>query len=111
MLDATHGPHRFRLPNGRHCETATLTVDGMPITATVGFDCYRNPAEVFLNAGKCGSAIDGLLSDAAVAISVALQCGVRASMLAKSVGRLDQTGSAVSAIGAALDLVASFEQR
>jgi hypothetical protein len=35
---------------------------------------------------------------------------IAAGKLAKSVGRLDQAGSAASAIGAALDFVRSFEQ-
>ena len=66
--------------------------------------------------------INAMLADAAVAISVALQHGVSAQALAKSVGRLpesrvtpanlDQGPSArlpVSPIGAVLDLLRSFE--
>ena len=88
----------------------TLAVNNALITVCVGFDALGNPAEVFLNSGKPGSMIDGLLGDAAVEISVALQWSLNASMLAKSVGRLDRAGSAASAIGAALDFVVSFEQ-
>ena len=39
-------------------------------------------------AGKEGSLLNAMLADAAVAISVALQSGVPAAALAKSVGRL-----------------------
>jgi ribonucleoside-diphosphate reductase alpha chain len=73
-------------------------------------------------AGKEGSLINAMLADAAVAISVALQHGVSAQALAKSIGRLpemattpadlDQAQPArlpASPIGAALDLVRTFE--
>ncbi len=116
-------PHRQRLPNRRPSHTETLEVAGQAFTATVGFDPKTNrPCEVFLTAGKEGSLINAMLADAAVAISVALQHGVSAKALAKSIGRLpeiavtpadlDQGPPAVlpaSPIGAALDLVTTFE--
>ena len=77
----------------------------------------------FLTGGKEGSTLDALLADAAVAISVALQHGVSAQALAKSVGRLPEGPVTpggldqdplekvpASPIGAALDLVSSFEK-
>ena len=114
---------RKRLPNRRPSHTESLEVAGQTITATVGFDPETaRPSEVFLSGGKAGSALDSLLADAAVVISVALQHGVTAKALAKSIGRLpegpvapadlDQCPPAVvpaSPIGAALDLVSSFE--
>ena len=73
-------------------------------------------------AGKEGSLLNAMLADAAVAISVALQSGVPAAALAKSVGRLPAdpvapvdldhaSGQKVPAspIGAALDLITAFE--
>ena len=73
-------------------------------------------------AGKEGSMLNALLADAAVAISVALQHHVPPAALAKSVARLpngsiepadlDQLQSErrpASLIGAALDLLQSFE--
>ena len=116
---------RKRLPNRRPSHTETLEVAGQAVTATVGFDpADDQPRELFLSAGKEGSTLDALLADAAVAISVALQHGVTAQALAKSVGRLpegpvtpadlDQGPPAkvpASPIGAALDLVSSFEKR
>ena len=116
-------PHRRRLPNRRPSHTETLEVAGQTVTATVGFDPKTNrPCEVFLTAGKEGSTLSALLADAAVAISVALQHGVSAQALAKSIGRLpemattpadlDQAQPArlpASPIGAALDLLRSFE--
>ncbi len=115
--------HRRRLPNRRPSHTETLEVAGQAFTATVGFDPKTDrPCEVFLTAGKEGSLINAMLADAAVVISVALQHGVSAKALAKSVGRLpknpvspadlDRNRPArlpASPIGAALDLVTSFE--
>ncbi len=114
---------RKRLPNRRPSHTETLEVAGQAVTATIGFDpADDQPRELFLTAGKEGSTLDALLADAAVAISVALQHGVTARSLAKSIGRLpvglatpadlDQPQTArlpASPIGAALDLVSSFE--
>ncbi len=67
--------------------------------------------------------LNALLADAAVAISIALQHGILAAALTKSVGRLPagpitpadlespRPGRVpASPIGAALDLVSSFEQ-
>ncbi len=116
-------PHRRRLPNRRPSHTETLEVAGQAFTATVGFDPKTDrPCEVFLTAGKEGSLINAMLADAAVVISVALQHGVSAQALAKSIGRLpegpvtpadlDEGKPAripASPIGAALDLLRSFE--
>ncbi len=116
-------PDRQRLPNRRPSHTETLAVAGQTFTATVGFDpATCRPCEVFLTGGKEGSTLDALLADAAVVISVALQHGVSAKALAKSIGRLpemattpadlDQAQPArlpASPIGAALDLLRSFE--
>jgi len=114
---------RKRLPNRRPSHTETLKVGGQTFTATVGFDPETDrPYEVFLTAGKEGSLINAMLADAAVVISVALQHGIPAQSLAKSIGRLpegpvtpadlDQGKPGrlpASPIGAALDLVTSLE--
>ena len=118
-------PARKRLPNRRPSHTETLEVASQTFTATVGFDPKDGrPRELFLTAGKEGSTLNALLADAAVAISVALQHGVSAHALAKSVGRLpdlpvtpaglDQGPPArlpASPIGAALDMFRLFESR
>ena len=107
-------PPRHRLPNRRMAETHELALDGMTLTATIGFDAAGRPAEVFLSGGKNGSGLSAILEDASVTISIALQCGIRASDLGRSVGRLPETidGPATvpaSPIGAALDLIAGYE--
>jgi ribonucleoside-diphosphate reductase alpha chain len=116
-------PYRRRLPNRRPSHTETLEVAGQAVTATIGFDPVDDqPRELFLTAGKEGSTLNALLSDAAVVISVALQHGISAQALAKSVGRLPEgpvtpadldegkpARNPASPIGAALDLLRSFE--
>ncbi len=114
---------RKRLRNRRPSHTETLRVHGQVFTATVGFDPESGqPRELFLTAGKEGSLLNAMLADAAV-VSVALQSGVPAAALAKSVGRLPaspvtpaelenfQPGRVpASPIVAALDLVVFFER-
>ena len=116
---------RARLPNRRPSHSETLEVGGQKVIATVGFDPETgHPREIFLNAGKEGSLLNSLLADAAVVISIALQHGIPAAALAKSIGRLpagpvtpaDLGGPepervAASQIGAALDLVSTFERK
>ena len=118
----TDTPTRRRLPNRRPSLKQSLEVGGQVVTADVGFDpTTGQPRELFLTAGKEGSLLNALLADAAVAISVALQCGVPATALAKSVGRLPKVPMApddldrpsgkvpASPIGAALDLLCELE--
>jgi hypothetical protein len=115
--------NRARLPNRRPCHTESLEVDGQTFEATVGFDPQSGqPREIFLSGGKQGSMMDSLLNDAAVIISVALQHSISIEALVKSVGRVPsgmvapadldrvQPGRMpASTIGAALDLLRSFE--
>ncbi len=117
-------PKRARLPNRRPSHTETLQVDGQIFEATVGFDPQSGqPREIFLKAGKEGSMLNAQLADAAVVISVALQYGIPATALSKSVGRRPDNGVSqtsqddvarpdklpASLIGAALDLLRWFE--
>ncbi len=81
---------RTRLPNSRPSHTETLEVAGQTFTGTIGFDDHGRPRELFLTAGKEGSLINAMLADAAVVISVALQHGISAQSLAKSIGRLPE---------------------
>jgi hypothetical protein len=107
-------PYRRRLPNRRRCETTDVDIGGQRLTATVRFDLDRHPAELFLSGAKDGSGLAAILADASVAISVALQHGVPAAALARSIGRVPETidGPATvpaSPVGAALDLLARYE--
>jgi hypothetical protein len=107
-------PARHRLPNRRKAVTQEVIAGAMTVTASIGFAEDGRPAELFLAAGKPGSMLDALLGDAAVAISIALQHGIQASALRKSVARIPETidgpaTAAASPLGAALDLLASYE--
>jgi hypothetical protein len=118
----TVSPHRHHLPNRRRSITEDITIGNTALSACVGFDETGHPAEIFLSGAKDGSGMAAILEDASVVISIALQCGIRAAALAKSVARLPtaplappyldhQPGArvAASAIGAALDLIAEYE--
>jgi hypothetical protein len=81
--------------------------------ASVGFGVDGRPAEIFLSGAKDGSGMAAILEGASVVVSIALQHGIPASALAKSVARVPDVldGPAVRAasiIGAALDLVATY---
>jgi ribonucleoside-diphosphate reductase alpha chain len=76
---------RSRLPNRRRAETWDLPLGNMPLSATVCFDETGRPAEIFLSGAKDGSGMAATLEDASVVISVALQHGIPASALSKSI--------------------------
>lgn len=112
---------RQRLPPRRDVEITTLHLrrtDGSEVQfeAAVGFDPQSGePREVFLNGAKAGSDMAFVLADTAVAISVALQSGVRARAMVQSIARvpteLDGPPTApASVIGAVLELLASYEK-
>lgn len=113
------GLGRRRLPGRRLAVTETIAFvcgsgDVAEYQATVGFDELGRPREVFLFGAKDGSDMAAALADTAVALSVALQHGVSAAAMARSVSRLpalpDETPSMPgSIVGAALDFVARYE--
>ena len=112
---------RNKLSNRRNVETTTVTyfsVDGREshFEASIGFDKNGKPKEIFLAGARTGSETDILLIDAAVSISVALQCGVSATAMSQSISRVSETLDGpptrpASIIGAALELIASYEKR
>jgi ribonucleoside-diphosphate reductase alpha chain len=107
-------PDRRRLPNRRNAVTEALVIGNISIVATIGFDAAGRPAEIFLSGAKDGSGLAAILDDASVVISIALQHGIAAAALAKSIARIPETvdGPAIksaSPIGTALDLIAAHE--
>lgn len=60
--------------------------------------------EIFINAGHANSALDALASDAAIAVSFALQHGADIAAIRSAMKRNSQ-GEPSSPIGAALDLI------
>ena len=98
--------NRQRLPNRRPSFTTELVFEGGSYSATLGFDAHNNRiAEVFTHGAKAGSAIDRILDDACVALSLLLQYGVEPAALASSMGRLGDGTSPASIIGALADLI------
>ena len=113
-MDGELRSYRRRLPNRRKAITETIVIGNMTIAASVGFGETGTPQEIFLSGAKDGSGMAAILEDASVVISVALQHGIPAAALAKSVARLPESldGVAVkpaSPIGAALDLLVEYE--
>lgn len=97
---------RQRLPNRRESTLLDLEHDGSRYAACIGHDQDGRPREVFISGAKPGSAMDGLLADAAIAISLALQFGMPPEALGASMSRLN-TGERASVIGAIADLLAA----
>ena len=95
---------RRRLPNLRPNQSVDVVFEGARYTVTIGYRQDGTPAEVFCHGAKSGSAMDRLLDDACVALSLLLQHGVDPVALAHSMGRL-QDGAAASIIGAMVDIM------
>jgi hypothetical protein len=96
---------RERLSNRRSCETRSYERNGIRFTMTTGFYPDGRHGELFLNAEPANSALDAIMSDAAIAISFALQHG--GSLVAiRSAMKRDAHGQPSSPIGAALDKIA-----
>jgi len=96
---------REKLPNRRECGRFEFEHSGLRYTATTS--CFEDGriAEVFLSAGKAGSAVEAVARDGAIAVSLALQSGCELESLRKAMTRLDD-GEAAGLLGRALDLIA-----
>ena len=66
---------RELLPQRRHSETFEFTDGKLTYTATIGYYPDGRPGEIFISAGKAGTAIHTFVRDGAIAISFALQHG------------------------------------
>ena len=103
-------PPRRQLPRRRPNTGARVSAGAVAAHATVGFDPEGRPAEIFLRptgGAKSGSEVDFLLDDLAVVVSVALQHGVPAAALARSVSR-DRDGTPTTIAGAAVAFLAEL---
>lgn len=95
---------RRKLDDRRPCRTVTFEHDGKKYHLTVGFFPDRTPGEIFLNSGgKAGSEADVNMSDAAVAVSLALQHGCPLDVLRDATKRTP-SGAPQGPLAAALDL-------
>lgn len=99
---------RTSLPDRRRNETFPTEYRGSKWVITVGFDDAGNPREVFANGPKEGSDMQHVLSDACVVISIALQHGIAAAELMKSIGSIptfEDHSEPASPIGIILKIV------
>lgn len=79
---------RAVLPHRRPNATRAVQWDGHEFSVTIGLDpATGRPAEVFADTAK-GGQMQATLADACVVISIALQHGITAADLAKSLGRV-----------------------
>lgn len=97
---------RQQLPKRRPAVTMELIHDFRSYSVTVGFDVANDRiGEVFTHGAKIGSAMDAILDDACVTLSLLLQHGVDPSALAASMGRLGDRKTPASIIGSLADLL------
>ena len=79
---------RATLPTRRPSETIATEWQGHPFTVTIGFDpATCQPREVFADTAK-GGQMQATIADACVLVSIALQHGIPAPALAKSLSRV-----------------------
>ena len=97
---------RQHLPNRRPNLSIAVEFEGAHYTVTIGYRDDGTPAELFCHGAKSGSAMDRLLDDACVTLSLLLQHGVDPAVLAHSMGRLHNSDVAASIIGTMVDLMA-----
>jgi hypothetical protein len=97
---------RQRLSDRRPSFTTRLAYQSNTYSVTLGFDVRNGRiAEVFTHGAKVGSAMDRILDDVCVALSLLLQYGVEPAALAASMGRLGDGKTPASIIGALTDLL------
>jgi hypothetical protein len=106
---------RQRLTERRLCLTTTFEHAGPASTQSyhlsVGFFPNGKPAEIFLNSSqKSGSDSDISMSDAAIAVSLALQYGCELSEISQALRR-DPNGSATGPLARALDEIEKMMKR
>ena len=95
-----------KLPNRRPAMTTTIEFEQQKLCGTIGYDPETGLARgAFFSArAKSGTLLDGLLYDAGVLLSLALQYGTPATALAKSVARLED-GKPASPVGELIDVI------
>jgi len=72
---------RHKLQDTRSSLTRKIEISGFDIYLILSFFSNNQPAEMFLNIGKEGSTLSGLLNGCATVVSIGLQYGVPLSRL------------------------------
>ena len=98
---------RQRLPDRRPNETMAVTHEGSTYAVTLGFDPATGGVRaIFTDGARVGSAMDAILADTTIILSILLQHGVRPSSFVGSMGRLGDGTSPASIIGFIADALA-----
>ena len=94
------------MPDRRPTATWNIEFEQQKLTGTIGYDPESGiPREAFFSTrAKAGMLSDGLLYDAGVLLSLAMQYQTPATALAKSVARLED-GSRASPVGEMIDVI------
>lgn len=96
---------RSQLPTRRPSSNCVIDFEGQRFAITIGFYPDGQPGEVFADAGKTPQAVQQIISDACILISVALQHGVTAADLGKSLTHFDN-GEPYTVLGVICDMLA-----
>ncbi len=94
---------RLNPNNRRESEFIDFELDGVPVTACISRFPNGEIAELFIDAGKPGSAVQTAARDGAIAVSLAVQHGCTVETIRHALTRL-KDGTAGGHIGRALDL-------
>jgi hypothetical protein len=113
LIDLTAGAStaiggRERLPQRPH-EVMAFEHAGIAYMAGVGRFADGRLAEIFLNAGKVGAAIETHARDAAITVSLLLQHGCPTETIRHALTR-NRDGSAAGPLGTLLDALATADQ-
>lgn len=99
-------PKRRTLPDRRLLTNFSIEWEGQEFNISVGFYDFNclEVGEVFADCGKSPQAVQQLVADACIIISVALQYGVPPEALGKSLSRFE-TGVPYTIIGLVCDAI------
>lgn len=96
--------NRERLPDRRHSDLATIEHEGIRYTVQWSRFPDGRLAELFIDAGKPGHAIDIMSKDLAVLLSIALQSGVSPALIKEALSQ-EIGGRMRGPLGVILDLI------
>lgn len=105
-------PTRDRLPDRRMQISDKVEWQGQEWMLSVGFDRAGRVREAFVKGYKTGSAMDAIMDDACVLLSLLLQAGYSAAALESHLGRegVDPSAPAASPLGLLTQVAAGIER-
>jgi hypothetical protein len=95
---------RIRLPNRHPCETFNIQHAGFAYVVSVSYFDAGQPSEVFISNHKRGGSVDVAVRDAGILVSLLLQHGCDATVIARAMTR-NTDGSASGVVAAILDQI------